>query len=82
MPSLDPAGAYDTVSWALFSNVLQTLLTYEPRGSTPVPDAAKSCSFKGSGLRREHVVSSEAVGGGQYLSDGTGVFRLWSLGWT
>ncbi|MGW3644531.1 ABC transporter substrate-binding protein [Streptomyces sp. NPDC000878] len=49
--SLDPAGAYDAGSWALFSNVFQTLLTYEPSGVTPVPDAAKSCAFKGSGLR-------------------------------
>jgi peptide/nickel transport system substrate-binding protein len=31
--------------------------------------------------RKEYVVSSEAVGGGQYLSDGTGVFRLWRLTW-
>lgn len=28
---------------------------------------------------KEYVVTSEDVGGGQYLSDGTGVFRLWSL---
>jgi peptide/nickel transport system substrate-binding protein len=31
--------------------------------------------------RKEYVVSSEDVGGGQYLSDGTGVFRLWRLTW-
>lgn len=31
--------------------------------------------------RKEYVLSSEDVGGGQYLSDGTGVFRLWRLGW-
>lgn len=30
---------------------------------------------------KEYVVTSEAVGGGQYLSDGTGVFRLWRLDW-
>ncbi|MEH0445957.1 MULTISPECIES: ABC transporter substrate-binding protein [unclassified Streptomyces] len=47
--SLDPAGAYDAGSWALFSNVFQSLLTYEPGGVSPVPDAARSCSFaKGS----------------------------------
>ncbi|MGW1779275.1 ABC transporter substrate-binding protein [Streptomyces sp. NPDC002143] len=47
--SLDPAGAYDAGSWALFSNVFQSLLTYEPGGVSPVPDAAKGCSFaKGS----------------------------------
>ncbi|MFE2264084.1 ABC transporter substrate-binding protein [Streptomyces griseosporeus] len=47
--SLDPAGAYDAGSWALFSNVYQSLLTYEPGGVQPVPDAAESCAFdKGS----------------------------------
>lgn len=49
--SLDPAGAYDAGSWALFSNVFQTLLTFEPGGVEPVPDAAKSCVFEGGGLR-------------------------------
>jgi peptide/nickel transport system substrate-binding protein len=48
--SLDPAGAYDAGSWALFSNVFQSLLTFEPGGAAPVPDAAKSCGFVGSGL--------------------------------
>ena len=28
---------------------------------------------------KEYVVTSEDIGGGQYLSDGTGVFRLWRL---
>ncbi|MEU3980378.1 ABC transporter substrate-binding protein [Streptomyces sp. NPDC026672] len=49
--SLDPAGAYDAGSWALFSNVFQSLLTFEPDGVTPVPDAAKSCAFVGTGLK-------------------------------
>jgi peptide/nickel transport system substrate-binding protein len=49
--SLDPAGAYDAGSWALFSNVFQSLLTFEPDGAQPVPDAAKHCGFVGSGLR-------------------------------
>ncbi|MET8244851.1 ABC transporter substrate-binding protein [Streptomyces sp. NPDC005202] len=49
--SLDPAGAYDAGSWALFGNVFQSLLTFEPGGASPVPDAAKSCGFVGSGLR-------------------------------
>ncbi|TVZ93414.1 peptide/nickel transport system substrate-binding protein [Streptomyces sp. BK340] len=49
--SLDPAGAYDAGSWALFSNVFQTLLTFEPGGVQPIPDAAKSCGFVGSGLK-------------------------------
>ncbi|MBW8817061.1 MAG: peptide-binding protein, partial [Streptomyces sp.] len=30
---------------------------------------------------KDYVVTSEDVGGGQYLSDGTGVFRLWRLSW-
>ncbi|WP_405869844.1 ABC transporter substrate-binding protein [Streptomyces sp. NBC_00005] len=48
--SLDPAGAYDAGSWALFSNVFQSLLTFEPGGTSPVPDAAESCGFVGSRL--------------------------------
>ncbi|KAB1146079.1 peptide-binding protein [Streptomyces luteolifulvus] len=49
--SLDPAGAYDAGSWALFSNVFQSLLTFEPGGAEPVPDAAERCAFAGSDLR-------------------------------
>lgn len=49
--SLDPVSAYDAGSWALFSNVFQSLLTFEPGGVTPVPDAARSCGFDGSDLR-------------------------------
>ncbi|MET8942170.1 ABC transporter substrate-binding protein [Streptomyces sp. NPDC004542] len=48
--SLDPAGAYDAGSWALFGNVFQSLMTFDPDGVTPVPDAARSCVFVGSGL--------------------------------
>ncbi|MCQ4214671.1 ABC transporter substrate-binding protein [Streptomyces longispororuber] len=49
--SLDPAGAYDAGSWALYSNVFQSLLTFDAGGTSPVPDAAQSCRFVGSGLR-------------------------------
>jgi peptide/nickel transport system substrate-binding protein len=49
--ALDPAGAYDAGSWALFSNVFQTLLTFEPGGVEPVPDAAQGCAFQGGGLK-------------------------------
>ncbi|MGN9759416.1 ABC transporter substrate-binding protein [Streptomyces sp. SD31] len=49
--SLDPAGAYDAGSWALFNNVFQSLLTFEPGGVTPVPDAAQSCGFDGGDLK-------------------------------
>ncbi len=49
--SLDPAGAHDAGSWALFSNVFQSLLTFEAGGASPVPDAADSCAWSDSGLR-------------------------------
>ncbi|SOD73874.1 peptide/nickel transport system substrate-binding protein [Streptomyces sp. 1222.2] len=48
--SLDPAGAYDAGSWAMFSSVFQSLLTFEPGGAVPVPDAARSCAFVGNAL--------------------------------
>ncbi|WP_329282187.1 ABC transporter substrate-binding protein [Streptomyces sp. NBC_00691] len=48
--SLDPAGAYDAGSWAMYSNVFQSLLTFKPGFTTPVPDAAESCKFQGSKL--------------------------------
>ncbi|MFI6286284.1 ABC transporter substrate-binding protein [Streptomyces sp. NPDC051018] len=41
---LDPAYAYDTGSWNVLRQTVQTLL-YAPRGGKPVPDAAKSCGF-------------------------------------
>ncbi|MQY13962.1 putative D,D-dipeptide-binding periplasmic protein DdpA [Streptomyces sp. RB5] len=43
--SLDPSAAYDAGSWAIISTLHQGLMTFEPSGSTPVPDAAKECSF-------------------------------------
>ncbi|MFF4577625.1 ABC transporter substrate-binding protein [Streptomyces sp. NPDC001373] len=48
--ALDPAGAYDAGSWALYSNVYQSLLTIKPGSDTPVPDAASSCAFVGQKL--------------------------------
>ncbi|MBW5486756.1 ABC transporter substrate-binding protein [Streptomyces bambusae] len=48
--SLDPAGAYDAGSWALYSNVYQSLLTLKSGSNTPVPDAASSCKFIGEKL--------------------------------
>ncbi|MGW6818919.1 ABC transporter substrate-binding protein [Streptomyces sp. NPDC055005] len=42
---LDPAGAYDAGSWALFGNVYQSLLTVKPGSEAPVPDAASACRF-------------------------------------
>ncbi|MFI1013734.1 ABC transporter substrate-binding protein [Streptomyces sp. NPDC020965] len=49
--SLDPAGAYDVGSWAMFSNIYQSLLTFKPGGVTPVPDAARECAFAGMNLQ-------------------------------
>ncbi|MEV4741363.1 ABC transporter substrate-binding protein [Streptomyces sp. NPDC049555] len=49
--ALDPAGAYDAGSWALYGNVFQSLLTFTPGSNAPVPDAARSCGFQGEDLR-------------------------------
>ncbi|MFJ6084021.1 ABC transporter substrate-binding protein [Streptomyces sp. NPDC092369] len=59
--ALDPAGAYDAGSWALFSNVFQSLLTFDPGGAEPVPDAAKSCVFVGTGLTTYRCVLQEGL---------------------
>ncbi|WP_030903611.1 ABC transporter substrate-binding protein [Streptomyces sp. NRRL F-5126] len=48
--SLDPAGAYDAGSWALFNNIYQSLLTFKPSSTVPTGDAAQRCGFEGSGL--------------------------------
>lgn len=48
--SLDPAGAWDAGSWAMYSNVYQTLLSFKPGVVTPVPDAAENCKFVGAKL--------------------------------
>ncbi|MFC7793409.1 ABC transporter substrate-binding protein [Streptomyces cinereoruber] len=42
---LDPAGGYDSGSWALYSNIYQTLLSFDPGATVPRPDAAESCGF-------------------------------------
>ncbi|AWW43366.1 peptide-binding protein (plasmid) [Streptomyces cadmiisoli] len=42
--TLDPAASWDS-SWELFRNVYQTLLSYPPGATNPVPDAAESCEF-------------------------------------
>ena len=59
--SLDPAGAYDDGSWALFSNTFQSLLTFEAGGVDPVPDAAKSCAFVGAGLHTYRCTLREGL---------------------
>ncbi|MEV6160652.1 ABC transporter substrate-binding protein [Streptomyces sp. NPDC052052] len=45
----DPAAGYDPGSWLLFNNVFQSLLSFPPGGSTPVPEAAEECSFSNGG---------------------------------
>ncbi|MEU6574987.1 ABC transporter substrate-binding protein [Streptomyces sp. NPDC046805] len=59
--ALDPAGAYDAGSWALYSNVFQSLLTFAPGGAQPVPDAARSCAFVGSGLKTYRCVLRDGL---------------------
>ncbi|MFF2008133.1 ABC transporter substrate-binding protein [Streptomyces sp. NPDC058195] len=49
--SLDPAGAYDAGSWALYSNIYQSLLTFKTGAVVPEPDAAESCGFIGQKLQ-------------------------------
>ncbi|MFB7915855.1 ABC transporter substrate-binding protein [Streptomyces sp. NPDC056061] len=41
----DPASGYDPGSWLLFNNVFQSLLSFPPGSSTPVPEAAEECNF-------------------------------------
>ncbi|WP_329456044.1 ABC transporter substrate-binding protein [Streptomyces sp. NBC_01497] len=48
--SLDPAGAYDAGSWALFNNIYQSLLTFKPSSTVPSGDAAQHCGFDGKDL--------------------------------
>ncbi|URM89936.1 ABC transporter substrate-binding protein [Streptomyces sp. MRC013] len=59
--SLDPAGAYDSGSWAVYSNVYQSLLTFKPGATTPVPDAAEVCGFAGSSLTRYECTLREGL---------------------
>ncbi|MFI1222078.1 MULTISPECIES: ABC transporter substrate-binding protein [unclassified Streptomyces] len=50
LAGLDPAGVYDAGSWAVFNNIYQNLLAFEPGSPTPKPDAAESCAFTGPAL--------------------------------
>ncbi|MEW2489457.1 ABC transporter substrate-binding protein [Streptomyces sp. NPDC048411] len=49
--SLDPAGAYDAGSWAMYSNLYQSLMTFKSGAIVPEPDAAESCGFIGQKLQ-------------------------------
>ncbi|MEE1793639.1 ABC transporter substrate-binding protein [Streptomyces sp. BE308] len=49
--SLDPAGAYDAGSWAIYSNLYQSLMTFKSGAIVPEPDAAESCGFVGQKLQ-------------------------------
>lgn len=42
---LDPAYAYDTGSWSVLRQTVQTLTRNPSGGGEPVPEAAQSCSF-------------------------------------
>jgi peptide/nickel transport system substrate-binding protein len=42
---LDPATSYDAATWNILSNTFQMLLRLPRSGTTPEPDAAKSCAF-------------------------------------
>ena len=42
---LDPAYTYDTSTWNILRQTIQTLMTVPRGGGTPVPEAAKQCSF-------------------------------------
>ncbi|MEU1279804.1 ABC transporter substrate-binding protein [Streptomyces sp. NPDC005805] len=42
---LDPAYAYDTGTWNVLRQTVQTLMRSPRGGGEPVPDAAESCSF-------------------------------------
>ncbi|MFE9405497.1 ABC transporter substrate-binding protein [Streptomyces sp. NPDC006530] len=59
--ALDPAGAYDAGSWAIYNNVYQSLLTFRQGSTTPVPDAAKSCTFVGQKLQTYQCVMREGI---------------------
>ncbi|OII69747.1 MULTISPECIES: ABC transporter substrate-binding protein [unclassified Streptomyces] len=59
--SLDPAGAYDAGSWAVYSNVYQSLLTFEAGSTTPVPDAASACGFVGNSLKAYRCTLREGL---------------------
>ncbi|MFE7626360.1 ABC transporter substrate-binding protein [Streptomyces sp. NPDC057509] len=49
--SLDPAGAYDAGSWAMYSNLYQSLMTFKSGAIVPEPDAAENCGFIGGKLQ-------------------------------
>ncbi|WP_328537100.1 ABC transporter substrate-binding protein [Streptomyces sp. NBC_00344] len=49
--SLDPAEAYDAGSWALYSSLYQSLMTFDIGSAQPVPDAAQNCEFTDDALR-------------------------------
>ncbi|NJP48843.1 ABC transporter substrate-binding protein [Streptomyces sp. SBST2-5] len=47
----DPASGYDPGSWLLFNNVFQSLLSFPKGGTEPQPEAARECSFQGTGTK-------------------------------
>lgn len=47
---LDPAYAYDSSTWNVLRQTVQSLVRVPKGGGQPQPDAAKSCKFDASGL--------------------------------
>ncbi|MGW6459540.1 ABC transporter substrate-binding protein [Streptomyces sp. NPDC055078] len=64
---LDPAFAYDTGSWNILRQSVQTLLTAPRGGGEPVPDAARSCGFTDKASQSYRC----QLRGGLTFSDGT-----------
>ncbi|NBM14333.1 ABC transporter substrate-binding protein [Streptomyces sp. GC420] len=59
--SADPASGYDPGSWLLFNNVFQPLLSFPKGSTTPEPEAAESCGFKGSSSKTYQCVLKDGL---------------------
>ncbi|GGZ41225.1 peptide-binding protein [Streptomyces inusitatus] len=66
---LDPAFAYDTGSWNVLRQTLQTLMHAPRGGGEPVPDAAQSCAFTDNASQSYRC----KLRSGLKFSDGTAV---------
>ncbi|MFH9109810.1 ABC transporter substrate-binding protein [Streptomyces albus] len=58
--SLDPAAAWDG-SWELYRNIYQTLMAVPNTGTSPEPDAARSCRFSDAASRVYRCVLREGL---------------------
>ncbi|MFF8954713.1 ABC transporter substrate-binding protein [Streptomyces sp. NPDC014894] len=66
---LDPAFAYDTGSWNVLRQTVQTLMHAPRGGGEPVPDAAESCDFTDNASQSYRC----KLRGGLTFSDGTAI---------